>query len=504
MSFKQGAFFSVQHAPKLLMLSLTLILSACGSNSDDDDDGNASYIQMYNASKNAPAVFLTIDENLEEDDDDEIELTYSSVGYGIASTLKTLENDTYFYELAWQSEDSTDRSDLTLIAQGQIEVKKDAIQFMVLSEDITTPAVEIYNIEVVSDDDDATNDLFNVRFLNMQNDAVDVYMSESDETFNEAELIGQYSKGELSDNLKYDQDEYIYYLTKAGENDVLYQSSEVDFAYASQYVMAIRENLGTGTSPFAIDRISSSSTTEYLDANSQAQFRVYNAISSHELLANYQEQIDVYINGVDDEPEVSNLVKGSFSDTLVEENGDYSIDVSVANTDERLLKNNLLTLAENANKTVFLYLKEDDVDHDGDGDVDEDGDGLVDEIEISINSLIVSNSVNESIYYHDISLVNLVDNDEFSSIKFYFVRSNETIETADYSRSVSYTSAETLSLRNNTYQVFAVAQENSSDIILSSFEFVLDESSTGQFIIIEQDEYSSTGYKITLAEQVAL
>ncbi len=504
MIFKQGAFLSVQHAPKWLMLSLTLVLSACGSNSDDSDDSKASYLQIYNASRNAPAVFLTIDENLEEDDDDEVEITYSAVAYGKASTLKTVANNNYFYELAWQSEDSTDRSDLTLIADGQLDVQKEAIQFIVLSQDITAPTVDVYNIDVVNDDDDATNDLFNIRFLNMHSQAVDVYMSESDETFNEAELIGQYSQGELSENLKYEQDEYIYYLTNAGESEVLYQSSEVDFAYASQYVMAIRENLGTGTSPFAIDRISSSSTIEYLDANSQAQFRVYNGISKHDLLPSYQEQIDVYVNGIDDSPEVSNLAKGGFSETLVEENGDYSIDVSIANSDERLLKNNLLTLAENANKTVFLYLKEDNVDHDGDGDVDEDGDGLVDEIEISINSLVVSNSINESIYYHDISLVNLVDHDDFSSIKFYFVRSNETIETADYSKSIAYTTAESLSLRNNTYQVFAVAQENSSDIILSTFELTLDESSNGLFLIIEQDDFSATGYKVSLAEQLAL
>ena len=503
MSFKQGTFLSIQSPSKWLLLSVVLMLSACGSSSDEDNDSSAGYLQIYNASKNSPAVFLTIDESLDEDDDDEVELTYSSVAYGVASTLKAVEKNTYFYELAWQSEDSTDRSDLTLIAQGQVDIQKEAIQFIVLSEDIAAPTVDIHNIAVVDDDDDAANDLFNVRFLNIQNQAVDVYMSESDETFNEAQLIGQYNQGELSDNLKYDQDEYIYYLTYAGESDVLYQSSEVDFAYASQYIMAIRDNLGTGTSPFAIDRISSSSTVEYLDANSEAQFRVYNGIIGHDLLPNYQNKIDVYVNGTDGSPEVLDLDQGSFSSALIQANGDYSIDVAIAGSNERLLKNNLLTLAENANKTVFLYLKEDDVDHDGDGDVDEDGDGLVDEIEITINSLVVNNNVTESIYDHVISLVNLVDHDEFASITFYFVRSNETIETADFSRNVGYTDTESLSLRNNTYQVFAVARENSSEIILSSFELVLDESSNGQFIIIEQDKYSPTGYKTSIVDQIA-
>ena len=39
-------------------------------NGDDDGDGDA-YVKFYNASKNAPAIFLTIDEDLEEDDEDD-------------------------------------------------------------------------------------------------------------------------------------------------------------------------------------------------------------------------------------------------------------------------------------------------------------------------------------------------------------------------------------------------------------------------------------------------
>ncbi|WDE07306.1 hypothetical protein SG34_010660 [Thalassomonas viridans] len=480
-------------------------LVGCGSGSDDNDGDGDAYVNLYNASKNAPAIFLTIDEDLEEDDEDEVEITYTGVEYGQSGGNKALEKNTYFYELAWQDEDSSDRDNLELIAEGQVELKRDTIQMIVVSDDITSPQVNIYDIEMIDDDDDFDDDLFNLRVLNMHPgpEDIDVYLSKSDETFNEAVLIGQYSYTVLSDNHKFEQDEYIFYITAAGSDEVLFQSEDIDYSFVTQYVMVVRENTAAGQSPYVLDRVSNSSTTEYVDFNSVGQFRVYNAITEHELIPNYQSSIDLYVNGVDDEPEISDLSRNQLSEVIVKDKGDYSLDVTVAGTDEAILSNHLLTLPESSDKTVFLYLKEDDVDEDGDGDVDEDGDGQVDEVEITINSLVVNNSNSESIYDHLITMVNLVDNDDFSSVKFYFVRNDETIDTATNQRTVGYTSTETISLLNNTYQVFAVAQENSSDIILTTLDLVLDESSKEQFIVIEVDENSPTGYKMEIFNQNA-
>lgn len=493
-------FMHFRQAKTVLLTGLVMVLSACGSNTDDEDNNNG-YIQFYNGSSNAPAIYLTIDENLDEDDDDEVEITYSAVSYGIATSLKEVEPNDYFFELAWQSEDSTDRSDLTIIYEDQLKVKKEAIQMVVLSDSITAPQVTVYEIEVIDDDNDTDEDLFNVRFLNTQDQAVDVYVSQSNETFNEAVLIGQFSSLSLSDNLKYEQNEYLFYITASGETDVLYQSSEVDFSYPSQYVMVIRESHDASSSPFTLDRVSSSSTIEYVDANSTAQFQIYNGITTHDLIPSYQDIVDVNINGNSTTETVAQLSKGQFSQPMLLANGDYSFDVLVADSDETLMKNHLLTLPEQSSKSVFLYLREDDVDHDNDGDVDEDGDGIVDEIEITISSLVVNNSVSDSIYAHDIALVNLVDSDEFSLVQFYFVRSDETIETADYHRSVSYPQADAISLRNNTYQVFAVAEEKGSQIILAQMTLTLDEASTAMFLIAQQDMYAPTGYSLTLEAQ---
>lgn len=497
MSFKKNAITHLHVA----LISAILLCTGCDSeNSDDSDTG---YVQFYHGSTNAPAIYLTIDEDLDDDDDDEVEVTYTAVEYGVATSAKSLGDTDYFYELAWQDEDSDDRDDLEVITEGQISIEEDEIKFIVLSDDVTAPKTQVYNIEVIDDDNDDDEDLFNFRVLNLHpiSSGIDIYISKSDETFNEASLIGQYSLDELSDNQKLEQDQYIFYITATGSETVLFQSDEIDYAYSSQYVMVVRQNTSTSASTFALDRVSTSRTIEYLDTNSPTQLRVYNAIVEHDLLENYTSQIDVYLNGYDEQAEIDGLMTGDMSQTLTQEKGDYSVDLTISSSDERILKNHLLTLPVGANKTVFFYLKEDNVDHDNDGDVDEDGDGLVDEIEISINSLVINNNESDSLYDHNIALVNLVDHDDFNTIKFYFVRSDETIESATNSLSVSYAASNSLNLLNNTYQVYAVAKQESSDVILSSFELILDESSTEQFVIIETDDESPTGFSIELINQ---
>jgi hypothetical protein len=517
MSFKSSVFSTISSS-KVLLLASAVALAGCGGSSSS----SVGYVKFYNNSKNAPEIFLTIDQDLTSDDDadtNNLEVTFNGIEYTKALSDYEIDTNTYFYELGWQDEDSAARDDLEIIAEGQVVVSTDHIQLLVLTEDVTSPQVETYNIEVIDDDLDTDNDLFNLRVLNLHpgSAGVDVYMSQTDETFNEAVLVGQYNYKQLSDNQKYDQDGYKFYITTAGNTDVLFTSDDIDYAYPSQYVMVVRENTGSGNSPYGLDRVSSSSIVEYLDTDSEAQFRAYNAIKTYDDLVdyegytgivnfdgfeNYSGTVDIYINGVDDEPEIAGLERGTYSETHVKNKGDYSLDLLIPSTSESLLSNHLLSLAENTNKTVFFYLNIENVDHDGDGDVDENGDGIVDEIDLTIQSLVVDNSTRKSIYDHEIEMINLVDSDDFNFVKFYFVRSDETIETAFYNRSAVYTQPESIILQNNTYQVFAIAEVDSSQVILESFELVLDEESDELFLIVENDINAPTGYRIEMIKQV--
>jgi len=484
----------------LFLSGLTLSLAGCGSSSSDS---SASYVMFYNASQNSPGIHLTIDEDLETSEDDEVEVTFSAIDYGETLTRAEFEAKTYTYELAWQDDDSRDRDDLEMIHQSELQFNNDTLHFIVLSDDIQQPTVNVYDIPIIDEEDDDTYDRFNVRILNLheQESNVDLYISETDETFNEATLVTSASFNGLTDNQKLDQGSYILYLTRSGESDVLFKSNDVSFSYSAQYILSIRENVGAGGSPFVIDRISNSTTAEYTDVDSEAQFTIYNAIATHELLEGYQGTVDVEINGNPDMPIVTDLAIGELSESITTGNGDYSIDVTANGTNVNLLKNHLLSLPENTNRTLFLYADEEAVDEDGDGDVDEDGDGLIDEKEVNVYSLVVDNSVIDGIYSHQVSIVNLIDTDDFGSVTVYFVKSDETIDTASNSSTLAFSSNDVVTLNNNTYQVFVVARENSSDMILNSFELVLNEQSNNQFLVLELDENTPTGYRATLVDQ---
>jgi len=495
-----------KHALSLgLPLLASLSLFGCGSSSDDDGTG---YMQLYNLSSNSPGINLVVDQY---DDDDYDDKTYAAIDFlGLSSRL-SYDADTYDISLAWQDEyDNVD--DLEVVYEGELKVKTDYVELIVIAEDIKSPSVYVYDIPIRDDDeieDDDDDDLFNLRVLNMHtwSEGVDVYYSESDETFNEATLLNQTNYTELADNQKIDQDEYVFYLTSAGESEVLYESSSISFSYAAEYTMVIRENQGVGSSPFILDRLATSSRTEYPDTNSEAQYRVYNGIVEHELLPEYQGSFDFHIDGIDDSAEVDALAYRGFSSEILTEAGDYSMSLVDTSSEDIIINNHLLALSENSDKTIFFYLLEEAVDEDGDGDIDENGDGTIDEKEITINSLVVDNSQSDSIYSHQIKVINLIDQDEiiddFSAINVYFVKNDEIIETVDQSLTAKFASPTFVTLLNNTYTLYIIGKLDTSDIVLSTYELVLDEDSSDQFLILEKDSSSSTGYRITLAPQNA-
>ncbi len=487
----------------LLAMVMPLSLFGCGSS---DDDSGTGYIQLYNLSSNAPGIYLTVDKY---DDDDFDENTHSEITFTQVSSRLTYDTDTYDIELAWQNE-YNNQSDLEIVYENQLKVASDTVEFVVIAEDIKAPNVLVYDIPVRDDDevdDDNDDEVFNIRVLNMHtlSEGVDFYYSEADETFNEAVLLNQTTYTTMADNQKLNQDDYIFYLTSAGSDEVLYTSQDISFPYASEYILVIRENQGVGTSPFVIDKISTSATVEYPDTNAEASYQVYNGIVEHELLPEYEQTVDFHINGIDDTPEVSSLGFREFSQSIVTDSGDYSMSLVTPQEQSIILNNHLLALNENTDKTIFFYLLEEAVDEDGDGDIDEDGDGHIDETEITINSLLVDNNQSESIYSHQMKVVNLIDQDEiiddFSSVKVYFVRSDEIIETAEQSLTAAFATPSSVTLLNNTYTIYVIGRLDSSDIILSSTELTLTEESKDQFIILEKDSDSDTGYRATLSPQ---
>lgn len=494
--------------PVVFLGMMLFALSGCGGSGGGGDTG---YIKFYNASTNAPGIFLTVDEKLDSDDSDDVEVTYSSVAYGSVSATNSLDKGKYYVELGYQVDDSTDRDDLEMIYQERHQIRKDHIDFIVLTGDINSPAIHMYDIKVVDDDDDDDDELFNVRLLNLSTKAeyssLDLYMSKDNETFNEAKLVGTMNAEDLSDNIKLDQDKYIYYITVAGSSEVLYTSEDVNYPSVNQYVIAIRENQGVGGSPFTIDSIGTNGVTNLDDVDSESQFTFYNAVEEDLVdgtLPNYQNElnIDVKRNGNIDFV-FDNLKNGEFTNTITTSHGDYVFNVIEPTTSETYLSNALLTLEKNADNTVFVYGQKTPIDDDEDGIIDENEDGIVDGYETKIKSLVVANSTSGSIYSHSIKIVNLSDSDDFSRAKFYFVQNDETIDTATYSASVLEEKTGSVTLINNTYDVYVIAVIDDNDVILDVYNLQLNEESKDQFLIFKANPAALSGFQMKFINQLS-
>jgi len=105
-------------------------------------------VKLYNTANNSPAIYLTIDEDFATSDDD-VEVTYSAVPYGDALSYRQVDTGTYSFELAWQDGGSSDSADLTTVYADNITVSGDTVQLIVMNEDVLSPSVMIYNIDII-------------------------------------------------------------------------------------------------------------------------------------------------------------------------------------------------------------------------------------------------------------------------------------------------------------------------------------------------------------------
>ena len=457
-----------------MVLSAASLLAACGGSSDDST--NSGYFKFYNASSNSPAIYTALGE-----------ADYPGVGFGNSTYLYELGLDDYDLELSWQQ--SSD--DFHTFVEHTLEIKKDQIALWVLAGDIDNP--QVLSFEFEDEEIDSDEEQFGARVLNVHgNEApVEVYMSRSDQSFNEAQLVSSANYAQLSNLHFWDLDSYQFYITAPNSDEVLYQSEEITFSYTSHYVFVVRENIGPGGSDYVFDVLNKTGgVVSYDDKDSSAQIRFYNGLSQHNLLPQFEDQIEVGLVGNNDELNIDALAKGYFSEAMPIEFGDYALDITAVGDQDPFADNYLLSMAPNTDTTVFVYHREEEVE-------DEDTDEL--ETELYVNVVAVENSQRVSLYDHQIKVINLVD--DFSRLSVYFVRNNETIETASYQLDTTSASPRTVTLPNNSYDVSVLGQENQSDLLLAFDQISLDADSGDLFMVIEED--GQGGYSVSWHSQKA-
>lgn len=445
---------------RIIIISSLLGLSACGGSSGDTSDNFPdAYLQFYNVSSNSAATTLVLDGD-----------EYSSSTYGDTSPLHTLAAGSYELQLTWEDSDGQENT----ITELDVNVSDGHKKLLIMGGDFDSPVVSEY--EFIRKD---LEDEFYLHGFSAIDSAgeFDLYVAEAGVPFDDANFVG--SLNYLSpehfeywapedDVLAWPEGDYVLFLTNHGELEPIFESQEVGFDFATDYVLAIRNSTGANDSNLVVDIILNSSTlTAQQNVTATAQFRVYSALSE-------DTSLDVSLSDSDEVFNTS-VLGGDLSEFTAVAFGDYQISASSQDTqvgfDDRLM-----TLNQGDSKTVVIF----------------------EDPTLGLTSLSMEDSQLPQSFEHQISVANLLP--DFNDLDVYFVRSDETIDSAAYKMtSLDYADSRSIIIPNDYYSVVVVYEDNLGIESLLYRSELQDFTEDAVYILTIEPDTLTGGYKANVA-----
>lgn len=453
-------FMSFSRYPRAFISALSvLMLTACGGSDDEESEYDYAYLQFYNASPNGASV--TMQESEGED--------FGTAQFGDATALYSLAEGEVDLEFVRNDADDQEIQVDTL----NLNIREGQKTLVVMSGDFSSPVFTALNFERES-----LTDHFRLFTVGLMADAgrFDIYMSESGEPFEAANYVGTAENAALTeltfwdgdtDSDDFDTGEYTLFLTEPGGSEVVFESQTIDFAYSTEYVLALRDVSGAIKTGMRVDMVlNSTSVVSVSDVDAASQYRVYNPTGS---------AVKITFGGTSGEEEqVMVLEADSLSDFTAVRYGDYR--VTAESTDERVtaLNNKLVTLNQGESKAVMLYQ--------------------------SASGLAASTFIESGLpqaYDKTVSFVNLAA--DSGNVDIYLVRNDETIDTAEYStQNLSVAEYASVVLPADYYEIIAVSEDDNGEQTLldrtALYGFLDDEN----YIVTVEPADTPTGYQISV------
>ena len=229
--------------------------------------------------------------------------------------------------------------------------------------------------------------------------------------------------------------------------------------------MLLRKTTGAIPGKIEVDLVINSSLVEsYADAEATAQYRVYNSLNGLNEVSvlfddNVNESITLHANSI------SELNSANY--------GDYRLSASFSEDPSIAFDNRLVTLNQGESKAIIIYQTTDG----------------------HLTSLAFTESTLPQVYEHQLQVVNLVA--AFPDIDFYFVRTGQSIETAQYQLlALDYAQTAKITLPSGDYEL--VASIDNKQVLLDRTELLGLNEQANYIVTVEENDTSPTGYKISL------
>ncbi|WP_143871133.1 hypothetical protein [Catenovulum sediminis] len=366
------------------LLAGAAVLAGCGG-SDSGNSNSTSYLTYYNLSSNTAVTKLYSEDSL-----------LASVSYESKSSRQAVAAGTNTIELRVDEADDV----TTTLYEAELNLAQDKRNYLVsvgaLSESGgDEPLFFTYDINNVDDD------FFEFNLMHLAKEFGQTATLEvvDNSSKNVVETITIDFGESITQNIELDK---YYFQIKNPAGEVQYTSSSIEFG-SIQYFFALKDEVLNDQNILTMTRLVDSFTTPvtYKDKDLKSYFRLYN---SAQALGN----VDMTMSGVtyENETVISGQAPDTLPDSSVELNsGSYKVTLSGTS-----IQGALYSFASGEDKTIVFY---------------RDAEGQLDDVSFSnTNRADTSN--------HQITFVNLLNNQGENEVDLYFVAPNTNFESTLY------------------------------------------------------------------------
>ncbi|EWH11172.1 hypothetical protein DS2_04925 [Catenovulum agarivorans DS-2] len=432
------------------LFSSAVLLTGCGG-SGSNESNSTSYLTYYNLSANTAVTKLYHEDTLR-----------ASVAYQGKSTRQSVEAGTKNVQLRVDESDDV----TTTLYDEDLNLAQDKRNYLISVGDLDgdngdAPLLFTYNI-INSNDLDDDKFEFNLMHLALKSAAtltVDVIDKDSGELVDT--LTAEYGK---SVTKQLDTDRYYFTVEDSSEN-LLYTSSGITFG-SSQFYFALVDTQLNGedklTMVFLPD--STSSVTEYKDPDLKSYFRVYNSAEAFD-----GNTLTLEGGALENQKvEYPNIKADDLADSSFElEQGSYSLSLEGSN-----IVKALYSFASGVDRTVVFY-------RDDEGNLDD----------VSFTNTSRPDTTN-----HQITFVNLLNNQGDDEVDLYFVAPNANFATTAYRLTQrELGNVARMAVPSNTYDIYVAVDDGDGapKVVAQQLgvKFSSDESAgdkTGDWVLIAE------------------
>ncbi len=458
---------------RLLKATMPLIAVLAIAGCSDDDEPKYGNVKFYNASYNSGVVATEVMDKSGE--------TFLLPATHLSDVTPTYTAEDGTYELAvthtiGQSDEVID------VVNSGFEVDGKYMSLLVLNGDLQQPELlnYSYDVESIYDliEEDQNDGLarFEMYVANLSDSypLVDVYASNVEQSFAQADLLYTGQNTELSDLQILAQGEWVFYLTEQGSTDVIYQSDAVNINFVDTFVFFVND--GATENSLVLDSISTiGSSLRHANQNAPASMKF---IQSDEAIT----AVDVFAESSAQLQVANDLTANTLSQQydLVADDFTFTVTDAIAQ-DEVYLSNLLLSLQPSeANNLVFYTNAE----------------GNMQAVSVPQNNVPLA-------YENQLTLVNLTHQEQ--GLDIFAVNSSYSIsETPTSITSLDQGQAAQLLVGGQDYQLVVTnsTQSEQDDIyILGESAMINYEQGANYLVLIETDSSDANLVNITLVRE---